>query len=134
MTVLIREVATGLHVRDDGDGRTLFGPLIPWGVEASVLDRGRMVVETFQRGPWLARTRPGSRSPPATPATTKNYPSGSGSSWKNAPTPRGAPGGSPRRRSATRSWSWPATACRSGCRSVSMKSLVVTAGLPIVGG
>jgi hypothetical protein len=50
MTVLIREVATGLHVRDDGDGRTLFGPLIPWGVEASVLDRGRMVVETFQRG------------------------------------------------------------------------------------
>jgi uncharacterized protein len=50
MTVLIREVATGLAVRDDGDGRILFGPLIPWGVEARVLDRGRMVVETFERG------------------------------------------------------------------------------------
>jgi uncharacterized protein len=52
VTVLIREVVTGLAVRDDAadDGRVLFGPLIPWGVEARVLDRGRMVVETFQRG------------------------------------------------------------------------------------
>jgi phage head maturation protease len=50
MTVLVREVTTDLHVRDDGDGRVLFGPLIPWGEEARVLDRGRMVVETFQRG------------------------------------------------------------------------------------
>ena len=39
-----------LHVRDGGDGRTIEGPLLPWGVEARVLDRGRMVVETFQRG------------------------------------------------------------------------------------
>ena len=50
MTVLIREVATGLQVRGDPDQRVLFGPLIPWNVEARVLDRGRMVVETFQRG------------------------------------------------------------------------------------
>ena len=52
MTVLIREVVTGLAVRDDaaGDGRILYGPLIPWGIEARVLDRGRMVVETFARG------------------------------------------------------------------------------------
>jgi HK97 family phage prohead protease len=57
MTVLIREVATGLQVRDDGDGRTLHGPLIPWGVEAKVLDRGRLVVETFARGA-LADTDP----------------------------------------------------------------------------
>jgi phage head maturation protease len=59
MTVLIREVVTGLAVRDDaaGDGRILFGPLIPWGVEARVLDRGRLVVETFQRGA-LADTDP----------------------------------------------------------------------------
>jgi phage head maturation protease len=57
MTVLIREVATGLAVRDDGDGRILFGPLIPWGVEARVLDRGRLVVETFARGA-LAGTDP----------------------------------------------------------------------------
>jgi phage head maturation protease len=60
MTVLIREVVTGLAVRDDaaGDGRVLFGPLIPWGVEARVLDRGRMVVETFARGA-LADADPG---------------------------------------------------------------------------
>jgi HK97 family phage prohead protease len=39
-----------LHVRDGGDGRTLEGRLLPWGVEARVLDRGRVVVETFERG------------------------------------------------------------------------------------
>jgi phage head maturation protease len=52
VTVHIREVVTGLQVRDDaaGDGRTLHGPLLPWNVEARVLDRGRMVVESFERG------------------------------------------------------------------------------------
>jgi phage head maturation protease len=39
-----------LAVRDDSDGRTLEGPLLPWGVEARVMDRGRLVVETFERG------------------------------------------------------------------------------------
>jgi HK97 family phage prohead protease len=40
-----------LHLRDNGgDGRTLVGPLLPWGREARVLDRGRHVVETFERG------------------------------------------------------------------------------------
>jgi phage head maturation protease len=47
----------GLQLRDDGDGRTLIGPLIPWGVEARVLDGGRLVVETFERGA-LAGTDP----------------------------------------------------------------------------
>jgi HK97 family phage prohead protease len=50
MTVLERAFTTALHVRDDGDGRVLFGALLPWGTEARVLDRGRQVVETFQRG------------------------------------------------------------------------------------
>jgi HK97 family phage prohead protease len=50
MTVLIREVVTGLQVRGEPDQRILFGPVIPWDVEARVLDRGRMVVETFARG------------------------------------------------------------------------------------
>jgi HK97 family phage prohead protease len=58
VTVHIREVVTGLAVRDDGDGRTLHGPLLPWGVEARVLDRNRMVVESFERGA-LAGTDPG---------------------------------------------------------------------------
>jgi uncharacterized protein len=48
--VLHRAFESTLHVRDGGDGRTLVGPLLPWGVEARVLDRGRMVVETFERG------------------------------------------------------------------------------------
>jgi uncharacterized protein len=48
---------SGLQLRDDGDGRTLVGPLLPWGVEARVLDRGRLVVETFERGA-LADTLP----------------------------------------------------------------------------
>ena len=39
-----------LAIQDNGESRTLEGPLLPWGVEARVLDRGRMVVETFQRG------------------------------------------------------------------------------------
>jgi HK97 family phage prohead protease len=48
--LLTRAFAAALHVRDGGDGRTIEGPLLPWGVEARVLDRGRPVVETFQRG------------------------------------------------------------------------------------
>jgi phage head maturation protease len=48
--ILARAFTATLAVRDDGDGRTLHGPLLPWGVEARVLDRGRTVVETFQRG------------------------------------------------------------------------------------
>jgi HK97 family phage prohead protease len=40
----------GLQLRDDGDGRTLVGPVVPWNVEARVLDRGRLVVEVFERG------------------------------------------------------------------------------------
>jgi HK97 family phage prohead protease len=48
---------TTLQVRDDGDGRTVEGVLLPWGVEARVIDRGRPVVEVFQRGA-LADTDP----------------------------------------------------------------------------
>jgi HK97 family phage prohead protease len=45
-----RQLTSSLHVRDGGDGRTLVGPLLPWGREARVADRGRLVTETFQRG------------------------------------------------------------------------------------
>jgi uncharacterized protein len=47
-----------LALRDGGDGRTLVGPLLPWGVPAQVLDQGRLVTETFERGA-LAGTDPG---------------------------------------------------------------------------
>jgi HK97 family phage prohead protease len=50
MTVLERSYTSTLAVRDGGDGRVLFGALLPWGTEAQVLDRGRLVVEQFQRG------------------------------------------------------------------------------------
>jgi HK97 family phage prohead protease len=49
---------TTLALRDGGDGRTLVGPLLPWGVPARVLDQGRLVTETFERGA-LAGTDPG---------------------------------------------------------------------------
>ena len=52
-----RQLTSSLAVRDGGDGRTLHGPLLPWGVEARVVDRGRLVVETFTRGA-LAGTDP----------------------------------------------------------------------------
>jgi HK97 family phage prohead protease len=48
---------SGLQLRDDGDGRTLVGPLLPWGITARVVDRGRLVEETFERGA-LAGTDP----------------------------------------------------------------------------
>jgi uncharacterized protein len=53
-----RSFTSTLAVRDGGDGRTLHGPLLPWGVEARVVDRGRFVTETFERGA-LAGTDPG---------------------------------------------------------------------------
>ena len=55
--ILTRELQTTLALREDGDGRTLHGPLLPWGIEARVVDRGRLVVETFERGA-LAGTEP----------------------------------------------------------------------------
>jgi HK97 family phage prohead protease len=45
-----RNLTSSLALRDDGDGRTLVGPLLPWGVEARVVDQGRLVTETFTRG------------------------------------------------------------------------------------
>ena len=52
-----RHFTSSLVIRDNGDGRTLVGPLLPWGVRARVVDRGRLVTETFERGA-LAGTDP----------------------------------------------------------------------------
>ena len=46
----VRNLTSSLALRDNGDGRTLVGPLLPWEVEVRVVDRGRLVTETFQRG------------------------------------------------------------------------------------
>ena len=54
----VRSYTSALALRDGGDGRTLHGPLLPWNVEAQVVDRGRLVVETFTRGA-LDGTDPG---------------------------------------------------------------------------
>jgi HK97 family phage prohead protease len=48
--ILTRSFTSTLAVRDGGDGRTLHGPLLPWGTPAQVIDRGRLVTETFTRG------------------------------------------------------------------------------------
>ena len=53
-----RAHTTTLALRDGGDGRTLVGALLPWGVPARVVDQGRLVTETFTRGA-LAGTEPG---------------------------------------------------------------------------
>jgi phage head maturation protease len=53
-----RQFTSSLALRDGGDGRTLVGPLLPWGVTAQVVDRGRLVTETFERGA-LQGTDPG---------------------------------------------------------------------------
>ena len=45
-----RQFTSTLAVRDGGDGRTLHGPVLPWGIEARVVDAGRLVTETFARG------------------------------------------------------------------------------------
>jgi HK97 family phage prohead protease len=51
MTQLLHHpTTTALHLRDGGDGRTLVGALLPWGVPARVVDQGRLITETFQRG------------------------------------------------------------------------------------
>jgi HK97 family phage prohead protease len=52
-----RQFTSSLAVRAEGDGRTLVGPLLPWGREARVVDQGRLVTETFERGA-LAGTDP----------------------------------------------------------------------------
>jgi HK97 family phage prohead protease len=53
----VRDFTSALHVRDGGDGRTLVGPLLPYGVPARVVDQGRLVTEMFERGA-LAGTNP----------------------------------------------------------------------------
>jgi hypothetical protein len=90
--ILTRQTTTTLQLRDDGEGRTLFGPLIPWGVEARVLDRNRMVVETFERGA-LAGADP-ARVPLTALHPRDAAPSRSAgpSSWKSGPMRRGVPG------------------------------------------
>jgi HK97 family phage prohead protease len=53
-----RQLTSSLAVRDGGDGRTLVGPVLPWGIPARVLDQGRLITETFERGAF-AGTNPG---------------------------------------------------------------------------
>jgi uncharacterized protein len=45
-----RHFPTTLTIRDNGESRTLVGPLLPWGVRARVVDQGRLITETFERG------------------------------------------------------------------------------------
>jgi hypothetical protein len=90
--ILTRQFTSTLAVRDGGDGRTLHGPVLPWGIEARVLEAGRLVTETFERGA-LAGTDPGRvPSPRPTQGTPAPSPSASPSPSTNATTPPGASG------------------------------------------
>jgi hypothetical protein len=99
----VRNLTSSLHLREDGgDGRTLVGPLLPWGVEAQVVDRGRLVVETFQRGALDG-------TDPATVPLTATHPRDAGTSrsaapsnYATKPTPSTAPGTSAKPASATK--------------------------------
>jgi HK97 family phage prohead protease len=55
MTIEVRALEFALELRDDGDGRTLVGPLLPYGVEARI---GPYVTEVFERGAF-GGTEPG---------------------------------------------------------------------------
>ena len=110
--ILTRQFTTSLALRDDGDGRTLVGPLLPWGIAARVLDRGRLIEERFERGA-LAGTDPARVPLTAThPRDAGTLPIGvtveledradaAWGAWRVSDTTLG-----------TRCWPWPATACR----------------------
>jgi hypothetical protein len=67
-------VTSSLTIRDNSDGRTLVGPLLPWGVPARVVDQGRLVTETFERGA-LAGTEPSRVPSPPPPPDAGTLPS-----------------------------------------------------------
>jgi hypothetical protein len=91
----VRSFTSSLALRAEGDGRTLVGPVLPWGVEARVVDAGRLVTETFERGA-LAGTDPGRVPLTAThPRDAGTLPIGRTSPSRTAPTPPGANGWSP---------------------------------------
>jgi hypothetical protein len=93
--ILTRQFTSTLAVRDGGDGRTLHGPVLPWGIEARVVDAGRLVTETFERGA-LAGTDPARVPLTAThPRDAGTLPIGRTSPSRTAPTPPGANGWSP---------------------------------------
>jgi hypothetical protein len=98
-TLLYRTTLATLEVRDDGDGRTLAGLALPYGVE---IDLGSYR-ESFAYGTAFADLDPAQVPLTATHATAPSCPSGSASSWPSSTTASTAPGGSARLSSATRS-------------------------------
>ena len=108
------EYPAQLHLRDDGDGRTVEGVVLPWNIEARVLDRGRLVVETFERGA-LADADPARVPLTAThPRDNQQLPIGVTVELVERDDAAWGRGGSPIPRSGTKSWPWPATASRLG--------------------
>jgi hypothetical protein len=51
---------------------------VPWNVEARVLDRGRLVIEVFERGALAGTDRPRCRSPRSIPRDNQELPIGVG--------------------------------------------------------
>ena len=62
MSALTRGFFTDIEIRSDGDGRTIHGIVVPYGVTARVRDGGAPYKESFQRGAF-AKTLSERRSP-----------------------------------------------------------------------
>ena len=108
----VRHFTGTLAIRDNGDSRTLVGPLLPWGIPARVVDQGRLVTETFQRGA-LAGTDPARVPLTAThPRDAGTLPIGVTVEREERADAAWALGMSRTPCSGTRSWPWPETACR----------------------
>jgi hypothetical protein len=81
-----------LAIRDNSDGRTLVGPLLPWGVPPAWSTRAASSPRPSPEERWRVTTRAGYPSPPPTHATPAPCPSASRWSWRTGPTPPGALG------------------------------------------
>jgi HK97 family phage prohead protease len=86
MTILTREFAAALQVRDGGDGRTLYGVAVPYGVEASI----GSYVEVFTRGAFAdagthvltaAHPRDGAQLPIGRSVELRDMPDGLHGAW-----------------------------------------------------
>jgi HK97 family phage prohead protease len=88
VTILTREFAAALQVRDGGDGRTLYGVAVPYGVEASI----GSYVEVFTRGAFgdappthvltAAHPRDGAQLPIGRSVELRDMPDGLHGAWR----------------------------------------------------
>jgi hypothetical protein len=104
-------VTSSLAIRDNSDGRTLVGPLLPWASLPAWSTRAASSPRPSSAAPWPAPSPPGCphRHPPPDAGT---LPIGVTVELEERAEPPGAPGGCRTPCLGTRSWPGPATAYR----------------------